>query len=114
MVRFLLAVAVLISLALTLPPQPPEADYLMKSQTLEGTLRLNEAELAKLRLCVSLVLCFLFGAFCALWAQNTGRSAWSWFLLGALFHIITVAVLLAKNSRDQRAGHLHSPTGPAS
>ena len=27
---------------------------------------------------------FLFGAFCALWAQNTGRSAWLWFFLGAV------------------------------
>ncbi len=45
---------------------------------------------------------FLFGAFCALWAQNTGRSAWGWFFLGALFNVITVVVLLAKNSSDKR------------
>jgi len=24
---------------------------------------------------------FLFGAFCALWAQNTNRNAWLWFFL---------------------------------
>ena len=40
---------------------------------------------------------FLFGAFCALWAQNTGRSAWLWFFLGVFFSVITVLVLLAKN-----------------
>jgi len=40
---------------------------------------------------------FLFGAFCALWAQNTNRSAWLWFFLGLLFSVITVIVLLVKN-----------------
>ena len=43
---------------------------------------------------------FLFGAFCALWAQNTGRSAWLWFFLGLLFSVIAVLVLLFKNSED--------------
>jgi hypothetical protein len=45
---------------------------------------------------------FLFGAFCALWAQNTGRSAWLWFFLGLLFSIFAVIVLLAKNSSDRK------------
>ena len=49
-------------------------------------------------------VCFLFGAFCALWAQNTGRSAWLWFFMGALFTIITACVLLYKNSQDRAAG----------
>jgi hypothetical protein len=44
----------------------------------------------------------LFGAFCALWAQNSGRSAWLWFFLGLLFSVITVLVLLYKNSNDKR------------
>jgi hypothetical protein len=44
---------------------------------------------------------FLFGAFCALWAQNTGRSPWGWFFLGVFFSVITVAVLLHKNSVDR-------------
>jgi hypothetical protein len=42
----------------------------------------------------------LFGAFCALWAQNSGRSGWTWFFLGLLFSVITVLFLLAKNSAD--------------
>ena len=46
---------------------------------------------------------FLFGAFCALWAQNTGRSAWLWFFLGLLFSVITVLFLLAKNAEDLRS-----------
>ena len=47
-------------------------------------------------------IAFLFGAFCALWAQNTGRSAWLWFFLGLFFSVITVLVLLHKNSNDRR------------
>ena len=40
---------------------------------------------------------FLFGAFCALWAQNTGRSAWLWFFMGAIFNVFAVVALLIKN-----------------
>lgn len=46
---------------------------------------------------------FLFGVFCALWAQNTDRNPWLWFFLGMLFSIVTVLVLLAKNSEDRKA-----------
>ncbi len=42
----------------------------------------------------------LFGAFCALWAQNTGRSAWLWFFLGLFFSVFTVFFLLTKNAND--------------
>jgi hypothetical protein len=45
---------------------------------------------------------FLFGAFCALWAQNTNRNPWLWFFLGLFFHVITVVALLAKNADDRR------------
>ena len=55
------------------------------------------------------VACFLFGAFCALWAQNTGRNPWSWFFLGLLFNVITVLVLLSKNSND-RLQHQAAPS----
>ena len=51
------------------------------------------------------VVLFLFGAFCALWAQNTKRSASVWFVFGVIFNVITVLVLLAKNADDRkRAG----------
>jgi hypothetical protein len=46
---------------------------------------------------------FLYGAFCALWAQNTGRNLWLGFFAGIIFSFITVLVLLAKNSDDRRA-----------
>ncbi|RUL86181.1 hypothetical protein [Tautonia sociabilis] len=42
----------------------------------------------------------LFGGFCALWAQNTGRNPWLWFILGLIFNAIAVIVLLWKNSND--------------
>ncbi len=56
---------------------------------------------------------FLFGTFCALWAQNTNRNPWLWFFLGLLFNVITVLVLLAKNSDDRRQARGEpAPAGP--
>jgi hypothetical protein len=46
---------------------------------------------------------FLYGAFCALWAQNTGRNPWLWIFAGIIFSFVTVLFLLAKNSDDRRA-----------
>ncbi len=43
---------------------------------------------------------YFFGIFCALWAQNTGRSAVGWFFAGLFFSIFTVLILLEKNSND--------------
>ena len=43
---------------------------------------------------------FLFGAFCALWAQNTGRNPWLWFFLGLLFSVFTIFFVLTKNAND--------------
>lgn len=51
---------------------------------------------------------FLFGVFCALWAQNTNRNAWLWFFLGLFFSVVTVLFLLHKNSRDRRLRSLQS------
>lgn len=47
------------------------------------------------------VAIFVCGAFCALWAQQTGRNAWLWFFLGFLFSVITLLVLLYKNANDR-------------
>ncbi|MCX7237256.1 hypothetical protein [Polynucleobacter sp.] len=41
---------------------------------------------------------FLFGIFCAYWAQTTNRNAWLWFFMGFFFAPITGLVLLYKNS----------------
>jgi hypothetical protein len=45
---------------------------------------------------------FLFGIFCAYWAQGTRRSAWLWFFMGLLFGPITGIVLASKNATDLR------------
>src|SRR5438093_5863654 len=47
-------------------------------------------------------LMILYGAFCALWAQNSGRSPWLWFFLGLVFSFIAVIFLLIKNADDRR------------
>ena len=49
-----------------------------------------------------IILFFLSGIFCALWAQNTGRNAWLWFFLGVIFNFATLIVLLYKNSKRIR------------
>ena len=42
---------------------------------------------------------FLFGIFCAYWAQTTGRNPWGWFLLGFFFAPITGVILLCENKK---------------
>jgi hypothetical protein len=42
---------------------------------------------------------YLFGIFCAYWAQTTGRNPWLWFFLGWFLAPITGLILLYKNSR---------------
>ena len=54
---------------------------------------------------------FLYGAFCALWAQNTGRGAWPWFFLGFFFSVITVIVLLYKDAQDRERASAVIRTG---
>ena len=44
---------------------------------------------------------FLFGIFCAYWAQSTRRNAWLWFFVGLFFAPITGLVLLYKNNQDR-------------
>jgi hypothetical protein len=47
-------------------------------------------------------LVVLYGGSCALCAQNTGRNAWEWFLLGVFFSVIMPAALLYKNAEERR------------
>ena len=47
---------------------------------------------------------FLFGVFCALWAQNTRRNPWIWFFFGLFFNVITVVFVLIKNADDINVG----------
>ena len=43
---------------------------------------------------------FLFGIFCAYWAQMTKRNAWLWFFFGLILAPISGVVLVVKN-RDE-------------
>lgn len=94
----------LLVLLLGVPLLPGTAMARQSVQDVEGrvvTLERQVADLAEESAPVGLVL-FLFGAFCALWAQNTGRSPWLWFFLGVFFSIFTVLSLLHKNAADAR------------
>ena len=73
--------------------------------------RVSELESAVDKLASVGFVMFMFGAFCALWAQNSGRNAWLWFFLGAFFNLITVLVLLAKNSGDRNERGASTPPG---
>ena len=74
----------------------PPAD----AKTLDERVQNLESKVERLA-STGLVL-FLFGVFCALWAQQTCRNAWLWFFLGAFFGPITAVVLLVKNSEDRQ------------
>jgi hypothetical protein len=69
------------------------------AQSLEGRVQSLERQVDRLAT-TSLVL-FLYGVFCALWAQRTNRSAWGWFFLGLFFGPFTTIVLLSKNAQDK-------------
>lgn len=43
---------------------------------------------------------FLFGIFCAYWAQTTDRNPWLWFFLGFFFAPIAGLILLNENSKN--------------
>ena len=45
---------------------------------------------------------FLFGIFCAYWAQEKGRNAWFWFFAGALLGPLTGLILLYLNRRQKK------------
>jgi len=68
------------------------------AQTLEDRVQTLEKRVDGLA-STGLVL-FLYGVFCALWAQRTKRSAWGWFFFGLFLAPIATAVLLHKNARD--------------
>lgn len=82
-----------------------QADTDLQLQSL--TQRVNHLEAKETQLLeiaqreASGAVIFLFGAFCALWAQNTYRNAWLWFFLGIFLNVFTVLALLYKNSKDR-------------
>ena len=72
----------------------------IEMQRIESSSAHNQA---KFRNFINLVcIMFLFGAFCAIWAQNTARNPMLWFLAGACFTFVTVGLILRKNAKIQR------------
>jgi len=51
---------------------------------------------------IVLVLLFLFGAFCALWAQNTTRNPFRWFFIGFTLNLGAVLLILWLNPRKRK------------
>ncbi len=92
----LVTIMLLTGSALAQPPSQSQLDLLES--------RVTTIESAIDNLASAGLVLFLFGAFCALWAKNSGRNAWLWFFLGAFFNLITVLVLLSKNSSDRQTG----------
>ena len=70
---------------------------------LQRIQRSSDHTQAKIRNGINLVcILFLFGAFCAIWAQNTARNPLLWFAVGACFNLVTVAIILRKNAKTHR------------
>ena len=69
--------------------------------TLQAEVNSLKAEPKVKQTPAAVLVVILFGAFCALWAQNTNRSAVLWFFLGMIFSVIAVIVLLIKNENDR-------------
>ncbi|HEU0079593.1 MAG TPA: hypothetical protein VFQ76_18190 [Longimicrobiaceae bacterium] len=94
----------LLALLLGVPLLPGTAMARQSVQNVQSRVERLErqvADMADNSAPTGLVL-FLFGAFCALWAQNSGRNPWLWFVLGIFFSVVTVIFLLLKNAADAR------------
>ena len=69
-------------------------------QQLKAQLAATNAKIDRIDADADLGTLLFIGVFCALWAQYSHRNAWLWFFLGVFFNVITLLVLLFKNSRD--------------
>jgi hypothetical protein len=86
-------------------PRGDERTVEQRVAGLESEVQRLESSLKKTSAFAGLVPVF-FGIFCALWAQNTRRSAVLWFFLGLVFMIIAGFVVLIKNEGDRRRRQL--------
>jgi hypothetical protein len=67
-------------------------------QTLASSLRYAQMEIKIL----GVLVLFLFGTTCALWAQNTKRNGWLWFIGGVFFNWLAALNMLSLNARSQK------------
>jgi hypothetical protein len=110
--RQLICAVALITVLLALFPQLAYSQDVPDARVDQLAKQIDQLESQIHRTATPIIL-FLFAAFCALWAQNTNRSALLWFFLGWFFHVIAVVVLLAKNSDDRRQARGDPPLNPA-
>ena len=89
------ALAVLMSVGAA-RAQPSQSQF----ETLERRVISLESQVGGLA--SSVLVVFLFGAFCALWAQDSGRQPLVWFFLGLSTNVFAVLILLTKNSADKK------------
>ena len=43
------------------------------------------------------------GLFCGLWARNSGRDFWLWFVAGLVFNVFTLIAIFDAHERDKKA-----------
>ena len=43
------------------------------------------------------------GLFCGLWARNSGRDFWLWFVAGLVFNVFALIAVLDAHERDKKA-----------
>ena len=92
------------SLADRLPPglPSPELGQRPVADDLEARL-LELEEVAEAGGAAIVLTLILFGCFCALWAQNTGRTGWAWFLLGLFLGPLAALYVLIANAGERRS-----------
>lgn len=102
---------------LTSKMQKPVEEKILTASERAEQLRMQSSldhDQAKIRNIVNLVcLMFLFGAFCAIWAQNTARNPLLWFVAGACFTFVTVGVILRKNAKRHHRRKRYHRNGAA-
>jgi len=74
------------------------------AQKADMELRSAENQAANRNILTAAALMFLFGSFCAIWAQNTSRNSVLWFLAGFVFTVVPVLVILWLNPRHKKRG----------
>ena len=43
------------------------------------------------------------GLFCGLWARNSGRDFWLWFVAGLVFNLFALIAVASRHEEDQKA-----------
>lgn len=91
--------------------KPVSQAQVEKAQWTQILRRAADVENRTRKIVNAILLMFLFGAFCVIWAQNTGRNVYLWFLAGFVFTVFAVLIILWLNPRERRRKK-HYPRRP--